>query len=236
MKPYLVFLFLILSIPVVVGTGFSPSSLVYNLGQNEEECQKVSLKDVSEEIEVINVWAENTDVEWKVGNFDTDASEHGLTVTYSMDETEDGKKIDVCLSGSQSGEYHGAIVFRQEQEGTSIVQLAVWLKAIIEKSQEQTPQLSSGGGSSGGGGSGGTVTPVVKETEKENAEFEELSAEANPEQTGETDMQKGPGITGDAINDASSLDFVTWRIVPVLFIAGLLIALVFVKRKKREFK
>lgn len=146
MKIYFFFLFIIFFISAVSAVGFSPSSLVFKLDKNHEQCQAITLTGVTDEIDVINVWAENSQAEWKVGEFKNEASSHGLELSYSINDVENNKYIDVCVQGSKEGEYHGAIIFKQSQQGNSIVQLAVWLKVTIT-SQEKTESSGSGASS-----------------------------------------------------------------------------------------
>ncbi len=234
MKSYFFVLFFIfLVLPSVSAVGFSPSSLTYDLQQGEEKCQVISLTDVTEQIEVTNLWAESPEVEWELANFDTLASEHDLNLFYTIDNAENGKEVNVCISGSDLGEYHGVIIFRQEQEGNSIVQLAVWLKVIITEVIQ--PPASSASSSGGGGGSGGKkagiTTVSIQESEKETAneiaEFEELSAET------ETDEEENAGITGNAINnDERNISVVNF--IPIIFIAVIIAVSIYIKRKRKE--
>ena len=120
--------------------GFSPSKLVYVLGPNEELCQFVHLTSDSENITIFDVWAENETVEWKVSFFNTTAEEHGLTLTYPEELSIDERDISVCVSGEELGEYRGAVIFREGQEGMTVVQYAVWMTVIIEEAPPQQEQ------------------------------------------------------------------------------------------------
>src|SRR3989344_4106306 len=127
MKNYFIFFFFILFlITGVSASGFSPSSLIFEMSKNEQECQNIYLSSESSKIFVSDVWAENENSEWMVKNFKKSPSEHGLSVSYDKDLGIDEREVKVCISGVDDGEYHGAIVFREEQEGDSIVQMAVW--------------------------------------------------------------------------------------------------------------
>jgi len=170
MKILFFLLFLIILIPSVLGVGFSPSSLTFNLKPNEEDCGKITLNSDSEKITVLDKWAENENTEWKVSLFNTSASDHGLSVNYPEELLIDEREVNVCLSGSNLGEYHGVIIFKQEQEGNSIVQLAVWLKVIIEEKQEEEQKESYGGSSSSGGDSSSKSSKISeKDSNLENS-------------------------------------------------------------------
>ncbi|MCX6748711.1 MAG: hypothetical protein NT076_03830 [Candidatus Pacearchaeota archaeon] len=115
----------------VSAIGFSPTSLIFNLSINQQACGIIHLSSDSPMITVFDNWAENKSVNWSVYNFQTPASAHNLTLTYPKNLTLDMREVEVCLKGSTPGEYHGVIIFRQAQEGNSIIQLGIWLKAII---------------------------------------------------------------------------------------------------------
>ena len=61
----LFFIFIIIiSISLVWATGFSPSSLIYELEPGEGECKMITITSESETISVSDNWAENVDIEW----------------------------------------------------------------------------------------------------------------------------------------------------------------------------
>ncbi len=112
-------------------SGFSPSSLVFNLGPNQEECQIITITSNSLTINVDDKWATNSDVEWKVSLFNSSAEEHNLNINYDNSLGEEERELQVCLSGSELGEYHGVIIMKEEQQGNSVVQMGVWLKVVV---------------------------------------------------------------------------------------------------------
>lgn len=211
---------------MALAVGFSPSNLVYNLEPNEEECKTVTINSESETITVSDVWAENVDVEWKVSNFDTDTSEHGLSLTHSESETEGKRIYDVCLKGSQKGEYHGAIIFKQGQEGNSIIQMAVWLKVVISESEATSNNDNTGVGSNTIQNTPGNVAITTSSIQNDDElNIEELSENA-------TQNQSAPGITGSAIDDGGPIEF--WNFVPVVAIGAIILAIVLVNRKLKK--
>jgi hypothetical protein len=161
MRFILTFLFLILAVSIVTAVGFSPTSLTFNLEPGKENCKMITLNSESSTISVSDSWAENPEIEWKVSNFNTPAENHGIFINYPEELPIDEREIEVCLSGSKLGEYHGVILMKQAQQGNSIIQLAVWLKVVIEsaKQTQEPPQTPSGGSSGGGSGSSASNTP-----------------------------------------------------------------------------
>lgn len=212
MKPLFYFLFLVFFISAASAAGFSPSSLTFNLKQNEEQCQIVTLTEVTDDIDVLNVWAENKDVEWKINNFQTDATSLNLDLTYSVEDNDNGKIVEVCLKGSQQGEYHGAIIFKQQQQGNSVVQLAVWIKAIIENQQ---PNSQSNSGNSNSGSS--TPTTQNQQTQPTQNNIQELSAPNTQSQVQEA-QQNTPAITDNTIIKEENGLKMIYIIIPAMFI------------------
>lgn len=231
---FFIFLLILLT-PFAFAEGFSPSSLVYLMQPNEELCQVVSLDSDSVSITVSDSWAENKDVDWQIGLFNTAASEHGLSIDYDEELTIDEREIPVCISGSKLGEYHGAIIFAQAKEGTSIVRFDVWLKVVIEEQPAETQQqTSSGGSSSGGGGGGGSAVKAVAKNATNSTDAKDVEYLA-----GSTDMTAattgGADITSDTIQEnveKSGLSPIL-KIIPIIFIAAVFVGAILVRKKRR---
>lgn len=239
MKSLFFSLFFVFFISTVVAEGFSPSNLVYVLTPNEELCQVVSLESDSVNITVLDSWAENENVNWSISLFNTPAEDHSLTIDYPTELSIDEREVEVCVSGSKLGEYHGVIIFRQAQQGTSIIQLAVWLKVVIENppqptQEQQAPPANNGGGGSGGSGKAKTpaknTTNATSTTNPSASNVELLSAQ---QQTETQDAASEP--TGNAIQEEieSQPLLSPLRVIPIIFVIGVIIA-VFVVRKKRR--
>jgi len=189
----------VIMISFVCASGFSPSSLIFNLNKGQEECKKISIISNSDKITIEDKWAENKDVEWKVSLFETSASELGLSLTYPSSLSLDQRQAEICLSGSKEGEYHGVILLKEGQVGNSIIQMGVWVKATISgqntgSSQEITTAQDSGVG--------------VQDNDEETAETtipqdvtEETEQTANEEQQQTTNL----GITGAAIGTENGI-------------------------------
>ncbi len=233
-------------IPSVIAVGFSPSSLVFNLNPNQEECKTITLDSDSEKITVFDKWAENATVEWKASAFNTRASEHGVSINYSKELSKMEREVEVCLSGSKVGEYHGIIIFQQQQEGNSIIQIGVWLKVTINE-KEETPSSqpptssnngnsqSSGGGGSGsenGGGGGAIISSkkssnidLLNTSDKEDNKKEKMVEELNVNLSSEGNER---GITeevvsGDYSEDKRSISLIVWVVLVIVIVISTMI-------------
>jgi len=247
-KFFLLFIILF-GLNMISAVGFSPSSLTFDLEPNQEECKMITIDSESRKINVSDRWAENQDVEWQIGLFETNASQHGINISYDKDLSKRERDAEVCLSGSNLGEYHGILLFRQEQAGSSIIQFGVWLKVVIaeqvvEEIQEETPpQSSSGGGGGGsGGGGGGFITKPKNSTNNTNStinftsltngaeENSGIEEEINEENTEEN---YAPGITGGAIwGNIKGKNLIIPGLV-VIFAVGVLL---FYNKRKNHLK
>lgn len=128
---FILFISIILIVPSAFAVGFSPSSLIFDLDQKVRECKTITINSDSSKIIAFDKWGEHGTVEWKANAFNTTSSEHGITIDYDNELSEDERKADVCLSGEMIGEHRGIIIFQQQQEGNSIIQIGVWLKVTI---------------------------------------------------------------------------------------------------------
>jgi hypothetical protein len=213
-----VFLF-VMMLGGVLASGFSPSSLIYEVGVDEEMCSDLSVSSDSEVILVSDAWASDESVDWKVSNFESEASSHGLDVSYDSELSVDERDLEVCVSGSELGEYHGVLLLKEQQEGNSIVQMGVWMKVNVGESEalpsdasRLEPSASEGSGGSGSGSVTRDEEPVVEieEVEAVEEEFEEETFE-------EVEMESL--FTGEAIKDASERPGAFW-FVGFMFIVG----------------
>ena len=143
MKPC--FLLLILLIPLTSAIQFSPTSLEFNLEKNKVSCQKISLVVETNIAEVHDSWAKNFADAWTVSNFKTSSQELGIQMNYPSEINSAQKELQVCLTASKPGSYKGALIFRQEKVGNSIIQFAVWLKVSVsgEASNETSEKSPS---------------------------------------------------------------------------------------------
>lgn len=211
-----------ISITNVIASGFSPTSLVFNLNVGEQDCKTITITSDSETISVSDLWAKNKDVEWKVSLFNESAGFHGISIDYDDKLNIDERQVEVCLSGNKIGEYHGVVLLKQGQEGNSIVQMGVWLKVTITEKQEEitTPAQTNAGGSSGGGGSIPAKTNTTNSTTQNNNIKTEDS---------EIKEKAGVGITGAVIGGIGNPKIIGITLA-IIVIAGIII---YNKRKNK---
>lgn len=124
---------------------FSPTKLEFNIEKNQEVCNNLTISSDSPTLSVYDVWADNRDVEWEVTNFEESAETHGITISYPKTLSDPENSVVVCISGIKEGEYHGAIIFREKQEGNSITQAAIWLSVSVGEEASFGSESVSGG-------------------------------------------------------------------------------------------
>jgi len=223
-----------------MAVGFSPSSLIYELKQNEEECKMITLSSESEMIVVSDKWAENESVEWKVSLFDKDADLHDISIDYLNELSIDEREVEICLSGSEVGEYHGVILLREQQKGNSIVQMGVWLKVTIVESEEEVVEESienpvSNGGSSGGGGGSSTtnLNLVVEDGIQEEGSINLINSENDVKETEEElEVESNAGITGAVVGGGNS----NWGIIGIVMAIVLIAVVIVYNKRSKEYK
>lgn len=219
MRKILILLILVLLFAFNVGAAeISPESLSFEMHVNEEKCGMITITNLTDEVEVSNIWQE----------------ENNLDVIWDITNSDDDKEIEVCISGEEIGEYHGAIIFRQEQQGSPVVNLSTEMFVKINEIQtsQETPQVEQKN-SGGGGGSSRKVTPknsTNSTTKSENLsyenQFENLTAEKIEESSG--------SITGNVVNEKSGKYSVALKLIPVLIIGLLIGARIYVGKKRKN--
>lgn len=217
-------LFLIVN---VSASGFSPTSLIFNLSPNEQSCQKITITSDSSKIIIEDKWAENKDVEWQTTKFNEYASYHGISINYPL-ELSDERVFEVCVSGSDTGEYHGVILIKEEQVGNSIIQMGVWVKLIVsdETSASTLTSTSSETQTSSGTSAGTGTSTTTTDTEQQAQETETQKT------TTELESQNSP-LTGAATGGESKLTNIVIYFIAGLLIAGMLVFIIKSWRKKR---
>jgi len=235
----LLMIFSVSTLSIVSASGFSPSSLIFNLTLNEKSCQTITINSNSDTISVSDKWAVDKDIEWKVSLFNSSADSHSITISYPSEISLPENKVEVCLSGSKVGEYHGVMLLREEQQGNSVVQMGVWLKVTITEKQSSPPAAdNSGTGGSSGGGGGSGIAPAKNATTSTptatNIETLSETGTAN-EETGTSEEQQEQmqtsGITGAVIGTLKKPASTIIIIFIALAIAG---AFIYNKNKNRN--
>ena len=225
---FFIFLF-VMMLNGVIAVGFSPSSLIFNLEPSQEECKTIIINSESQTISISDLWAKNVDVEWKVSNFETLASEHGISIDYDSELSDGENSVEVCLLGSSVGEYHGVMLFREEQQGNSIVQMGIWLKVVIAEVEEEIvpspPVINDNGGSSSGGGSSGgngvVTLSVPNETEEIAEEVEEIVGE-------DVDVGESAPVTGAVVGESGG----NWGMIGIVFVLIAILGFVIYNHKR----
>lgn len=200
----------------------------------------ITLSSESEMIVVSDKWAENESVEWKVSLFDKDADLHDISIDYLNELSIDEREVEICLSGSEVGEYHGVILLREQQKGNSIVQMGVWLKVTIVESEEEVVEESienpvSNGGSSGGGGGSSTtnLNLVVEDGIQEEGSINLINSENDVKETEEElEVESNAGITGAVVGGGNS----NWGIIGIVMAIVLIAVVIVYNKRSKEYK
>ncbi|MFH0712094.1 MAG: hypothetical protein V1889_03215 [archaeon] len=205
----------------------SPGIVNYDVSQGGEVCHSIHVDLGS--VDVFDLWAKNTSVDWNIVLFNVNSSEYGLIVDYPKVLNSEGD-IEICISGEELGEYRGAIVFRQGKQGSSIIQYAVWLNvSISEKVEEKVAPIveSPLGSSSSGSGSGGGALLEVFDNSSQVVENNSVGGMI-VEVVDEVEDFESAGVTGAVVGGRGN-----WKVaVGVLVLVGVGLVLVYSRRKK----
>lgn len=224
---FIFFIFFVLFVANISATSISPASLTFNLQLNEKDCQTIRLESDSETIIVSNQWAENPSIEWKLDLFNTKTDEHHLSLSYQKELAQNEREVEVCLAGSQEGEYHGAIIFQEEQQGNSILRLGVWIKAIIgNPPSTQTTSNSNSGEKTTSSSSSSNIAYQDKKVSLEKTQELDLS------ETDKKENEEKPLTTVTSSEEKSEIKWI-WLTILAITIIAIVIALIIWKRKKR---
>jgi len=215
---------LVLSLGVVSGVEFLPSSLTFLEGLDDELCQVIEISDENYQgkIFIDDLWAESYE-ERDIENFSLDAGDLGLSISYvdTIVGFEESIEIEVCVDGEESGRFMGVLVYQLEEGGEE--EIGSWIFVDVEE-----PSVVVGGGGSGGGGNGRITTISVQAHEDEIArELEEFEIRKE-----RGDFEEPAGITGSAVDESVGPDFIS-GIIPLIFILFVAAASFYVRRKRR---
>jgi len=223
----------------VLATGFSPSSLIFSLEAGVEGCQTITITTESETVAINDSWAENKEVEWKISSFNTTAEEHQIDIDYPSQIQSPENKVEVCVSGSELGEYHGAMLLKEEQKGNSIIQMGIWIKLTVVEKQEEVvaPVQTDVNTGSSGGGSSGVATKVnnttVTNTATTAVTIQKNLGEEDKAASSETNENAGVvGITGSAIGVGKVN--VTTAIITIVVVILIIWAFIYLRNKRKE--
>lgn len=200
--PFIVLIFLL--IPSITAIQFSPSSLEFDLEKNKVACKTINFQ-TEYFITSKDVWAEDSSSPWKISSFQTSSQQHEIGITYPTEINPTQNEAQVCLSGSTPGDYKGALIFRQEKVGNSVIQFAIWLKVHVEGDGDEQPEeiedeKPSSSSSHSRSSSSGTVWTSSQEAAQSKEKVQELGFNFpneeiklnKPSPTEETQMQITP--------------------------------------------
>ena len=211
------------------------------LEPNEELCQMISLNSESSLIIVSDAWTKNESDEWKITLFNTTAEEHGLAISYPKTLSINERQVNVCISGTKEGEFHGVIIMSQKQQGNSIIQMGVWLKVIIkekpiEQATSQTTSQTTTTPSSSGGSSSPPKTIPQNQTQKNKTSTENSIRQLSAEKTQpQEEKVSNIGITGKAVTESNNKLRYSTAII-ILIIIALAIAVVYIKKRQNPYE
>lgn len=167
-----------------------PSKLNLTGFTNEKICQELTIEYNIQDgtIEGRDLWAPEGVTEKVLSLHNLNAGALGLIFEYPKSISVDNSKVvDVCVTASTKGLYHGALLYRTIQSGNVGIELNVWVTADIKEKvgeKTSTKKSSSSGSSSHSSNSDSEVisyVPLVQKTEgsKENLEVISLTAKLN---------------------------------------------------------
>lgn len=239
----LFFVFALTSFTLVSAFGFSPSSLEFELSQNKTSCKNIILDSDSAVIEVSDKWALNLEDEWKASLFNEDAQSHGIAIDYDNELGLGEEELEVCLSGSEVGEYHGVILMEEQKQGDSVIQMGVWLKVVItqevEVALEDFDSRDVDSSTRSPSGSPRSNAVALEENDTQVDTVEESEVDNTSSSTGfvgvtvlKNDEEKRDivAITGGVIGGESS--FGKWGIMFSVAFIGAVVGLVFYGKRR----
>jgi sensor c-di-GMP phosphodiesterase-like protein len=225
---YRIAFLLILLIPLASAIQFSPTSLEFNLEKEEVLCKKINFQ-VETPTALSDVWAKNSFEQWSISRFQSSSQEYAIKVWYPEEVNPTQNQIELCLSGSTPGEYHGALVFRQDETGSSIIQFAVWLKVIIKSSDKELIKSSDKESHVSGGSSGILWTSESLSTQTQSTQTEQK----NIQKSSSTIPQEKITLNKRSKNQTQSTQNKLNQILLIIFPIIMIIALVILLLKRR---
>jgi len=153
---------------------------VFSLDRGEEACADITFISDSSQVVVSDRWASDSTVAWNVKLFNQTAKSKGISLKYTP--VLGGDTLTVCISGENSGEFHGVILLSEEAVGNSAAEYGVWIKLIVEGdggNEVKTTEIAT--------------TDLEKENLEESSNVEENEVAVNAEEKNQK------SITGSAI-------------------------------------
>ena len=132
MKRLFLFLLFILFLFNVSALEFSPSSLDFVMNKDQQLCKTIFFNIDGQEASIQDYWADSSSEDWTISKFKTTASELSLQIFYPTKVSLAQSQVQVCIKGTKSSKNKGALIFKQEKEGNSLVQFVVWLNVSVQ--------------------------------------------------------------------------------------------------------
>jgi len=177
-------LILIFLIPLTSALQFHPTSLELNLETNQVFCRTIEFN-LETHTTVQDRWANSPETPWSVSQFQTSSQDLGVSTSYPSELPPEQEELEVCISGSIPGEYKGALIFRQEQTGSSVVQFAVWLKLSVSGDALEEPEdqedSSKSKKSKRSSGSSSSTTWISDQSTKQTQNLQNLGFTTTPD-------------------------------------------------------
>ena len=218
---FLIFLFVFLCITQTSALEFSPTNLEFNLTKNQQVCKKIFFT-LDSGTTISDFWAGNENVPWSVTQFQTSAQDLGININYPIQISSDQTQTEICISGTRAGNYRGVLIFKQGEQGNSIVQFGVWIKLLIsEEILQETPEIENEPRRRSRNSNGG-INRVVQE-EKQQQNFQEIDFDFPEEK-----IELGNSISEKSIEKQNSLI----QIFAILSVVVVFMILIFLVVKK----
>lgn len=110
----------------------SPEQISFIGKTNQEICNEISIKLDSEQTLIgEDKWAEPGFSLRKLSQHNNDASELGIEINYpSILKVTNKETVSVCINGKQSGNFHGALLYRIDGEP---VRVGIWMNVNLTR-------------------------------------------------------------------------------------------------------
>jgi len=127
---FLFFLLIILISASLVSAALSldKGKLEFNVGKGEEMCKivKVSSEDYVGKVSIRDIWPEEGEEESGFSKYTLTAEDYNINIKHPSEilDFNEQSEIEVCLSGSEVGDFRGALIFTPEP-GDDVVNVVV---------------------------------------------------------------------------------------------------------------
>lgn len=115
-----------------INLSISPTEINFVGETGETICQTINIKVTSlENLTATDFWAEQEYSERNLKKHNKNASELGLSLIYLKEfEINNTKELSICISGENSGNYHGILLYKIKEKPA---QIGIWMNVNLEK-------------------------------------------------------------------------------------------------------